>query len=257
MCSDFAVVTTEIARMTRSGRLPPQGAFNLEDAFAEEGCPVCRIALQNVQRLIESTNYDALGDPGIRAELTEATGYCTVHAQQWLANAFVLGTATLYRDVIVRTLRELRGLKGRRQIGGRLMSALGGTRGHSELAEVGAPRRLCPACELLQGSESALIRTLVDHLRSEEVRSAYDATEGLCLPHLRRALEASTDAAVYQGLRDRAIRTEETLLGHLNEIVRKHDYRNRQEPSGEEKGAAVRAVIHVAGAAGIDRDRSG
>lgn len=89
------------------------------------------------------------------------------------------------------------------------------------------------------------------------MRTAYEASEGLCLPHLRRALGASGDPAVFHCLRERAIRTEETLLGHLNEIVRKHDYRNRQEPSGEEKGAAVRTVIHVAGAAGIDRDRSG
>lgn len=245
--------------MTQSTRLPPQGAFDLGDAFAEEGCPVCRIALQNIQRLIESTNYDALGDPGIRAELTEATGYCTLHARQWLDTAFVLGTATLYRDVITRTIRELRELSGRRQLGGRVISALrgGGRPERAGLADVGAPRRPCPACELLQESESTLIRTLVDRLRDEGVRSAYEASEGLCIPHLRRALGASRDAAVFDCLRDRAIRTEETLLGHLNEIVRKHDYRNRQEPSGEEKGAARRTVIHVAGAAGIDRDRSG
>ncbi len=243
--------------MTHSSRVPPQGAFNLEDAFIQEGCPVCRIALGNVQRLIESTNYDALGDPGIRAELTEATGYCTVHAQQWLQTAFVLGTAMLYRDVIMRTLRELRGLTGRRQIGGRVMSALGGSRDPARSVDVGTPRRPCPACELLQESESALIRTLVDRLRDENVQSGYEGSEGLCIPHLRRALGASSDAAVFRCLRERAIRTEETLLGHLNEIVRKHDYRNRQEPSGEEKGAAVRTVIHVAGAAGIDRDRSG
>jgi len=252
-----ALVTAGTPRMTQSGRLPPQGAFNLRDAFGEEGCPICRIALRNVQRLIESTNYDALGDPGIRAELTEATGYCTVHAQQWLSTAFVLGTATLYRDVLTRTIRELRRLTAQRPFGGRLISALGGSRGHADLADAGAPRRPCPACELLQESESALIRTLVDRLRDEDMRSAYEASEGLCVPHLRRALGASRDPAVFTCLRDRAIRTEETLLGHLNEIVRKHDYRNRQEPSGEEKGAAARTVIHVAGAAGTNRDRSG
>lgn len=242
--------------MTQSGRVPPQGAFNLQDAFVEEGCPVCRIALRNVQRLIEATNYDALGDPGIRAELTEATGYCTLHAQQWLDTAFVLGTATLYRDVVMRTIRELRELSGRRQLGGRLRSALGGSRAGG--ADVGTPRRPCPACELRRESEAALIRTLVDRLRDDDaMRSAYEASEGLCIPHLRRALAASGDAVAFGCLRDRAVRTEETLLGHLNEIVRKHDYRNRQEPSGEEKGAAARTVVHVAGAAGVDRDRTG
>lgn len=243
--------------MTHSSRLPPQGAFNLQDAFAEEGCPVCRIVLQNVQRLIESTNYDALGDPGIRAELTGATGYCTLHAQQWLDTAFVLGTATLYRDVIMRTLRELRGLSGRQSLGGRLTSALSGLRGSVQIADVGTPRRPCPACALRQESEAALIRTLVERLADDTTRAAYEASEGLCIPHLRRALGISEGTVAFACLRDRAIRTEETLLAHLNEIVRKHDYRNRQEPSGEEKGAAVRSVIHVAGAAGIDRDRSG
>jgi len=243
--------------VTHSARLPPQGAFNLLDAFAGEGCPVCRIVLQNVQRLIESTNYDALGDPGIRAELTEATGYCTLHAQQWLETAFVLGTATLYRDVLMRTIRELRALSGRRPLGGRLMSVLGGSRGRGEVADVGTPRRPCPACALRQESETALVRTLVERLEDDATRSAYEASEGLCIPHLRRALGASGGTAAYACLRDRAVRTEEMLLAHLNEIVRKHDYRNRQEPSGEEKGAAVRTVVHIAGAAGIDRDRSG
>ncbi len=243
--------------MTHSARLPPQGAFNLQDAFAEEGCPVCRIVLQNVQRLIESTNYDALGDPAIRAELTEATGYCTLHARQWLETAFILGTATLYRDVVMRTIRELRGLSGRSPIGGRLAAALGGSRGRGQTADVGTPRRPCPACELRDESETALIRTLVAQLEDDATRAAYEASEGLCIPHLRRALGVSGGSVAFACLRDRALRTEETLLAHLNEIVRKHDYRNRQEPSGEEKGAAVRTVIHVAGASGIDRDRAG
>lgn len=243
--------------MTHSSRLPPQGAFNLQDAFVEEGCPVCRIVLQNVQRLIESTNYDALGDPGIRAELTGATGYCTLHAQQWLDTAFVLGTATLYRDVVSRTIRELRELSGRPPLAGRLMGALGGSRGRTQMADVGTPQRPCPACALRQESETALLRTLVERLADDTTRAAYEASEGLCIPHLRRALGISEGTVAFACLRDRAIRTEETLLAHLNEIVRKHDYRNRQEPSGEEKGAAVRTVIHVAGAAGIDRDPLG
>ncbi|HEV2067498.1 MAG TPA: hypothetical protein VGR08_11750, partial [Thermomicrobiales bacterium] len=72
---------------------------------------------------------------------------------------------------------------------------------------------------------------------------------------LRRALSQANGRGAFACLRDHALDRQDALLGHLNEIIRKHDYRHREEPSGEEKGAAIRAVRHVAGIPEPIRDR--
>lgn len=236
--------------MTVSGRSRTQGSWNLEDAYPEEGCPICRIASQNVERYLEATNYDALGDPGIRATLTESTGYCGEHAQQWLSIAFVLGTATLYRDVLRRLTGELRNMRPRRaSVGGRVVAALGrqGQDDERSSVDLGVARNPCPACELRRESETSLVRTLVASLDDADARARYEMSDGLCIPHLRRALGQARGHERFACLRDHALARQEVLLGHLDEIVRKHDYRHREEPSGEEKGAATRTVRHVAG----------
>ncbi len=240
--------------MSGSERSRTQGSWNLEDAYPEEGCPVCRIAARNVERYLEATNYDALGDPGIRATLTASAGYCGEHAEQWLSIAFVLGTATLYRDVLQRLTDELGDLRPRRaNIGGRLAAALGGKGGQGGRdggdagIDLGVARIRCPACELRRESERSLIRTLVASLDSADARAGYETSDGLCIPHLRQALGQAKERENFACLRDHALARQDILLGHLNEIVRKHDYRHREEPSGEEKGAATRTVRHVAG----------
>lgn len=242
--------------MSGSDRLRTQGSWNLEDAYIEEGCPVCRIASRNVERYLEATNYDALGDPGIRATLTASTGYCGEHAEQWLSIAFVLGTATLYRDVLRRLTEELRDVRPRRgNLGGRVAAVLGGQGDGQASVDLGVARTPCPACALRQESETSLIRTLVDALEDGEARDQYRTSDGLCIPHLRRALGQATRRESFACLRDHALARQEILLGHLDEIVRKHDYRHREEPSGEEKGAATRAVRHVAGISEPVRNR--
>ena len=61
------------------------------------------------------------------------------------------------------------------------------------------------------------------------------------------------DARAFGALREEAIAGEERRLGQLREVIRKHDYRFRGEPTGEETGAGERAVHHVVGAPGIGR----
>jgi len=237
--------------MSAGDRSRTQGAWNLDDAYAEDGCPVCRIASHNVERYLEATNYDALGDPGIRATLTSSTGYCGEHAEQWLSIAFVLGTATLYRDVLQRLTGELQNLRpNRNPVGSRLAEMFGGLHrpdGGSAKVDLGVARIPCPACELRRESENSLIRTLVTALDDADTRARYVTSDGLCIPHLRRALAQVKGRDAFACLRDHALDRQDALLGHLNEIIRKHDYRHREEPSGEEKGAAIRAVRHVAG----------
>jgi len=203
---------------------------------------------------MNSTNYDALGDPVIREQFVASLGFCTPHAHQWLDEAFVLGTAQMFRDVIRSLRRDLEGQAARgRGLGGRMGSMLGANADPSPIRQ---PSRPCPACAVLAETESRLSRTLVKGLGSEPFRAAYAASDGLCVPHLRTALAGAPGRDAFDSLRERALKTQETLLAQLDETIRKHDYRFRHEAAGDEVGSPARAVAHVAGALGIsDRRR--
>lgn len=230
-----------------------QGNHDLFDAFGQPGCPMCRLALGAVSQYMSSTNYDALGDPAIRAQFEASQGFCNLHAHQWLEEAFVLGTAQMFRDVIRSVERDLKGQAKRDGgLAGRMTSLLGGRQdGHAGGSTLAQPTRPCPACVVLVETETRLIRTLLKGLGEAQFRDAYAASDGLCLPHLRTALAGASRQDVFEALKARAMTTQATLLAHLDETIRKHDYRFQHEPAADEKGSPERAVAWVAGASGI------
>src|SRR5262245_23258522 len=88
-----------------------QTYHDLMAAFTQGGCPVCRMTLRAVDHYIDSINYEFINDPGFRAAVEPAWGFCNVHAQQWLRQAHPLGTAIIYQNVLRRISKELRGLQ--------------------------------------------------------------------------------------------------------------------------------------------------
>jgi hypothetical protein len=237
--------------MTHDRTTETQGNHDLFDAFGQPGCPLCSLVETAVGRYMGSTNYDSVSDPEIRAHFEASQGFCNPHAHQWLREAFVLGTAHIYRDVLLVTARELREQSYRGAIGGKV-GALFGRKQESAGSSL-QPREGCPACAIRDETERRLLRTLLKGLSDETFTTAYAASDGLCLPHLRLALAVAPSQHVFDHLRRRAQQSHETLIAHLNETIRKHDYRFRHEPAGEEKGSPERAVAYVAGANGVVR----
>ncbi len=225
--------------------------YDLRDAFAGDGCPICALTQAAIDRYFATLNYEAAGDRGVRAHLRQTLGFCRPHAHQWLAAAHVLATAVIYAEVLDQTRNDLRALSFRRS-GPRLPSILR-SRGGGEPGDVASmpPRATapCPACVVHADSEKMLLGTLLSGITDPAFRDTFARSPGLCLPHLRPALAQAPDEATFIALRDAALAQEETLLAHLLEVIRKHDYRFTEELAGEERGAGSRAIRHVSGEA--------
>ncbi len=237
--------------MLSSRSTETQGNHDLFDAFGREGCPICTLTATAVHRYMTSTNYDSVGDPVIRQQFERSQGFCNLHAHQWLDVAFILGTAQIYRDVLRVTFDDLRKQRFRgRAAGQRVGAMLGWGRSSvaSGLPEASGP---CPACDIEEETALRLRRTLLAGLSGADFRAAYAASDGLCLVHLRPALLEADREEIFDALQQRAVATREVLLAHLEETIRKHDYRFHHEPAGEEAGSPARAVDHVIGQRGI------
>jgi hypothetical protein len=229
--------------------------YDLLDAFAEEGCPVCRLTIRAVDHFIDSINYEFVNDPGFRAEVEPAWGFCNVHAQRWLKQAHPLGTAMIYDAVLGRISDELTKLRPHHHNGflagmSSLLASHDGGADDSACANL-RPDGQCPACRTRAEQERTAIDSLLEGLADRTFLQAYEASAGLCLPHLRFALCQATDERAFAVLRDQAVAQHERFRTQLHEIMRKHDYRFRDEPSGAERGSVQRAVQHIAGVPGI------
>lgn len=229
--------------------------YDLLDAFEQEGCPVCRLALTAVHHYLDSINYDSVNDPGFQHEIRSSLGFCNEHAYQWLRQAHVLGTALIYREILKTLTAGLRDVRYHKPplLGGLLDH--GANHADQEIDAL-APAGICPACRLLADEEQTALKTLLESSDEPEFRETYGQSADLCLPHVTMALRSAPDRASFAVIRDVALAQQDRLTEQLGEVIRKHDYRFRDEPIGEEKGAVQRAVHHVAGEHAVDRLRN-
>jgi len=227
-------------------------AYNLLEACREPGCPVCRLEQRSVERYLDNLFYENVNSAGIRESLRLSMGFCREHAwrtvDQGLGDA--LGFAIIYHDVIGATLERLD------------KDVPPPTRRWSGLlkripAEVGAlvykaifaltPQKHCPVCQKRDEMLSIIVSELVDNLGQPEFVQAVQASDGLCMPHLRLALQSVQDVASYEKLIAIHRAKLEALHADLAELIRKNDYRFMKEEPGKEGDAWLRAVMMMIG----------
>ena len=91
------------------------------------------------------------------------------------------------------------------------------------------------------------LSVLVKELPGPEMTDALQASDGLCLPHLRLALEHVMDLSAYEKLLTIYREKLESLSTELAEFIRKNDYQAIKEGFGKEGDAWLRAIRMIAG----------
>ena len=231
---------------TRTPRQPRRhaGEHDLIAAFGMAGCPVCRLASEAVDAYLTAVCYEQVNDLDLRAQLRAAGGFCRPHAHRFLRQRLgQLASAIVYRDVLNTArgrIRQHQPSRGGASFLGGLLGSRGGRKG---VATGGAPN--CPACAALVEAEERHVGTLLSRVAKPEVLAKYRAGEGLCLPHLDRALEADGDGA--RLLAEIAVENLGTIVAELDEYVRKHDYRFQDESLAGSEDVPRRAIERAVG----------
>ena len=190
------------------------------------GCPLCRAERESELRYLDRFFYELVNDYGARVKLRASLGFCAAHARLSVEGlkGKALGLAILYEDMLRLAGEELE------------------KRG--ELPRAGGK---CPACEHLSETRRWLLSDLSHKIMEPVTAGALEKSAGLCLPHLRHALEhlrAPEKRAALLRLQRQRI---DSLRAELQEYIRKNDYRFMAEGFGPEKDSWLRAVGMVAG----------
>jgi hypothetical protein len=230
----------------------------VKGALALEGCPICRLTAEVVERYLDFMLWERVTDPDLRREVRQARGFCHEHAWALVRAGASLGIAILLQDVLQelctalqdstaqqtgharRSRRGIRGLGGSRPAED-VVNALS-----SQLEPQGEQR--CPACVQRQTMEDIYLDVLLDNLVGKDNLAAiYQASDGLCLPHFRRAVRRAHSQEILEALLQAQLAIWQRLVQQLGEVIRKNDYRFQDEPWGEEAGAWLTAIATLVG----------
>jgi hypothetical protein len=234
--------------------------YELLEAFQQPGCPLCRQVQGALERFLSHLFYESVTDPAVRHRLRRSLGFCQRHA--WLLVdarlGDALGMAIIYHDLLGSLLKHLpqeaavspQNPTSRRFR--RLSSSLKIL--VRQALEALTPHHPCPACEQEESSRRTAVSVLAASLKDPDFSEAFKATPGLCLPHLRQVLGEVNDTLALEILLTTNRDKLAALQAELAEIIRKNDYRYRDEAFGAEGDAWKRVVAVVVGE-NIDRSR--
>jgi hypothetical protein len=211
----------------------------LLDACRREGCLLCRLEQENVQHYLDAWKYELFTDVGVREELRRSHGFCHTHTWQLARMGATLQLAVAYRDILSDTAEHLQ-------------AGTTASRRHRWLK----PEREqvpCPACVQQQKTVVNMVPFLRQAMLDPTFYTQFLASDGLCLEHFQRACELKLpNSPEHSGewlaqLRQAQLAILQRLDAQLGELIRKHDYRFRDEAHGDEMISWRRAASIVAG----------
>ncbi len=227
--------------------------FELLDACKEPGCPICRLGHRSAQRHLTNLIYDGVNDVPLRATIRDSYGYCYEHALMLpeSGESAPLGIAIIHRDILNTLRARLDQETFRKERRTSLKAVMAGSMNPQGLeADPATARYLpvketCPACERRQEAEYLAFHSLLDALAKNDqpMRSALQSSDGLCIPHLRQALNAASSADAFEAIAAITQTQLTKLINDLDEFIRKNDHRFRDEKISLEEGKSWRRAL--------------
>ena len=221
----------------------------LNAAFAHEGCPVCTVVLERMLRVMDDWLYDGFTDVEHRFELIRSRGFCPLHTGQLAEMRSHFQLAVVYREVLAEVLSVME--RYQEQNGQESSWRQWLRKRPAEAAQLEPAFDQCPLCKTRAEIEQRLIATLLEQLRSEEVRALFGQSTGLCLPHFNQVRQRASDPEALRHLLTCQQTCMQRVLDEVQELVRKHDYRFSDEPQGEAMSSWRRAVLLLVGNPGV------
>ncbi len=209
-------------------------------ACTQEGCPLCRLTQESIARYLNTWQYELFTDVDVRKELQRTQGFCSQHTWQLAHMGATLQLAQAYRDIITDLAEQLQKDAGE---GSRVFRRLFENNNRREPGQ-------CPACRRQEEAEIRYIHTLRKALLDPDFYRQLEMSHGLCLHHFYLSCElkmSDTPGDWLSLLRKAQLACLQRLDEQLQELIRKHDYRFKDEARGAEMSSWKRAAALVAG----------
>ena len=236
-----------IRRATPVKELKDQvGYHDLMADLRKPGCPCCHGSHRAAWNYLDGLLWEFVNDPGVRAGLRAARGFCREHSRMALAVASEQsaagGIAILYEDLL-GAAEDAAAQAARSSWRGGQRTRRRGAR--EALASMAA----CPACESADRVADNYLRILARHgPESPPAVALHHPGRGLCFAHLAMGLASARSEQQTERLLEIFGQGTDELRKELREFIRKQDYRFQHEGlTTGEASAWQRAVYRMVG----------
>ena len=212
----------------------------LSEACNKAGCILCRLTGETTRRYLETFKDEMFTDVNVRAKLRSSRGFCNTHTWQLVQMGASLPLAQAYRDIITDEIEQLEKDGGRR-------------RQRWFLPKNGEELSPCPACQQSNEALTRFVFSLRQSLPDPSFYTLFLSSHGLCLQHFHLSCTLKPLAASETWLpllRQAQLAIMQRLEAQLSELIRKHDYRYKDEKRGAEMTSWQRAAGLVSGEEG-------
>ena len=234
--------------------------LDLQNALLKPGCPICQVRKKSVRRYIDVLVYERVYDVEPRIRYREGMGYCPEHTRLVAATGRKRGEKPLGMNILYQSLvgfvEEIISKypipKKRPNLLRRVIFRLFRGRSPVSYSQDLSSKSTCRICQVadestLQGLE-ALMQCLQDP--KGQVYTLYPNSDGICLPHLRTALQIYADRYPSGALilKEFAVNRLQHWEQAMGEYIRKQDLQDRREKVLlEEETAWLQAVAFYTG----------
>ena len=232
-----------------------RGYFDLRDALAESGCPICARVLRAGRDALAPLLVDGSPETGGRKHVTVLRPLCNAHA--WSIHQIPqrpVGLAQAYEAFLHGRIETLQRAMARPDIASRLRWP-GWMRGWGELALDWLPRRRrfrrCPACRAAGAVERRDLGLLLDLITDMEFARAYEGSGGLCLPHLDLIQRLAPDHPNLSRLLQANIPMVKRLHAEVQDFIRRAKARLATLTQEEQNATWARLLEWTAGKTGV------
>jgi hypothetical protein len=199
--------------------------FDLRDALAESGCPICARVVRAGRDAMSPLLVDGSPETGGRKHATALRPLCNAHA--WSLHHIPQAPVDLaqsYEAFLHGRIERLQRVMARPDNASRLRWP-GWMRGWAESAMDWLPRwrrfRRCPACRAAGAVERRDLGLLLDLTTDMEFARAFEGSGGLCLPHLDLIQRIALDHPNLPQLLEAHVPKVKRLHAELQDYIRR------------------------------------
>ncbi len=192
----------------------------LEIFQEEDDCPICIMLKRWREAFIETFFYECVNDRTMRKRIRETGGFCKVHAKAMLDEGDPLGHSVIYTALIDEYLKNPNAKK----------------------------KKGCLLCDLEDEQEIITLKAFLDFFRESEEFVKEFSNKGICVcrPHLLKLKELTKKDKVLIKKLDSVQETNlKVAKESIDEIIRKHDYRYKNEQLTETENKAWKRAVKI------------
>lgn len=249
-----------------SEEVPLLTGAKLKEAFRQPVCPLCHLRQEALDWYFSQWVWDYVSDPHMRERMRRGLGLCPEHMWQLYRTDLreygnALGVSAIYEGLLAEALNrltaaaELAARRRARHLPWYKRLARHSLRKHWFRPTVWRGNNIlqaehCHVCAYNEEAERRAVYWLVLLLTEETFRGAYAASAGLCLRHLRLALDLALqiDPEVAQFLAEKARESLARLRNDLAAYNRKNAVGGNANPLTPAEGEApYRVSLFFAG----------